>query len=227
MSIEIDGVQETSPAPANSIPVVETAETKSDDKESNIAALRIKKEALEKENNELKTRLSQFDKSKDSLPLEGTGKVETPDPLKVIFNRDIKEASLQWNKKNKVTTEEWTAIREKVSLKGDETLTEIQEKIDEVYHALPTVRERREKELIAKGKRLAMNNISDDDMDMSGGGDVDMDKGNEAPLSTKEKNFLKTFGVTPDEQKKIDTSSNPNAWQEGKSPIRKFFEAGK
>jgi hypothetical protein len=209
--------------PTNPNPVVEPNKD-GDDKDKNIAALRTRKEALEKENDQLRKDIEEARKAPK--------KEEKPDPvkddtMKVIFDRDTREATRQWTKGNKVTAEEWKSIQEKVSLNGDETISEITDKIDEAYQSLPHVREKREKDLIEKGKKIAMTNFQDDELDIGGGGDVDLGGGGEANLTGKEKGFLSSFGVSPDEQKKIDKTKNPNSWQPGPSPTRKFFDGSK
>lgn len=189
-------------------------------KDKNFANLRKKAEDLERENAELRDRLGKEDKR--SLVEEKDD--ESNDTKKYIFERDIKEATRQWNKKNQISTEEWGQIRKKVSLKGDETESEIYDKIDEAYQTLPSVRDKREKELVEKGRKEAMQSFRDDELDLGSGGDIDTGGGEAPRLTTKEKTWLKAFGVSPEEQKKIDKSGNTAEWkirEEAERGIRK------
>ncbi len=191
----------------------ESVETKSDkeinNKDKNFAELRKKASTLEKENAELRQKLE----SNKTIEKDEEKKPEKADPLKVVFERDLKDVAREWNKKNKVTADEWAELKKRVTLKGDETRGEIQDKIDEAYHSLPGTRAKREKELIEKGKRQAMREFNDEELDTGSGGDVDMGSGNEPRFNSKEKNFLKTFGVTAEEAKQIDKSSdNYTGW---------------
>lgn len=203
-----------------------------DDKSNNLAALRKKNKELEDENARLKA--GEGDKKDSSRSLltedeedEEDSKSKKLDPIKVVFQRDVKEATHQWNKKNKVSSEEWQQIQKKVSLTGEETLSEISDKIDEAYNSLPSVRERRDKELIEKGKKIAMTQFQDEELDSFGGGDSGNSQGETPKGTAKERKFLSSFGVTPEEQKKIDRSANPNEWTPGPSPVRKFFDGAK
>lgn len=209
---------------------VDGGEGSGDDKLINLAALRKKLDATSAENASLKKALEESKGAVDrTLLTEEEKKPKKDDTVKVLFERDVKEATIQWTKKNKVTNEEWAAIKARVSLKGDETLTEIVDKIDETFNSLPSVRERRETEIAKKAKLETMRQFQDNELDFGGGGDT-VDYGNNngtTILNSKESKFLKAFGVTPEEQKSINKEKNTNQWEDGKSPTRKFFEAPK
>ena len=151
-------------------------------------------------------------------------KTSKNDTLQVIFARDMKEAVHQWNKKNKVSSEEWAQIKSKVSLNGDETVSEIQDKIDEIYQNIPAVREKREKMLIEKGKKIAMSEFQDEEMDIGGGGDVDFGDKTEIRVNTKTKKWAKGLGLSEKEIKEVDDSEEVNQWKAGKQATRKFFQ---
>lgn len=221
---------------------VELDSDKGDDKTNNFAALRKQRDdalaeiaRLKAEKGETDFSLKADDDSDADDEDEEDSKKESKDskeesPLKIIFDRDVKEATRQWSKKNKVSQDEWNKIRSKVSLTGKETVSEIYDKIDEAYQALPSVREKRDKELIEKGKKLAMRQAQDDELDSFSGGDsgsLGDDSGQSTKVTPTEKKFLSSFGVTADEQKKIDKEANPNEWSEGPSPTRKFFDGAK
>lgn len=176
-----------------------------DDKDKNFAELRTKKEQLEKENEDLRKENESLKKPADD------SKKDIQDPLKVVFDRDLKEATFQWSEKNKPTADDWAELKKKVTFKGDETLSEIKAKMSEAYETLPSVKQRKEKELIDKGRKQAMREFNDEEMDFGGGGDVDLGGGsNTSQLNSKEKKFLKNFGVTPEEAKKINKDETPN-----------------
>ena len=233
MTEDLKDVLGGSSAPAKPTGVVEPKDGDGDDKDKNFANLRKKSSDLETENARLKAELEaakgspNLDDAKKKDEDNKSGKDD--DPLVKVFKRDVKEAALQWNQKTKVTPEEWSQIQAKVSLNGDETITEIKSKIDEAYHSLPGTRQKRDRELIEKGKKIGMGQIQDDELDLGGsGGDGEFGGGGSpTTLNPKEKNFLKNFGVTPEEQKKIDKEANANTWDEGKSPSRKFFDGGR
>lgn len=219
--------------PNKSAADVEAGKDKVDDKDKNFAALRTKIESLEKENEELKKGKAPIEDDKRDL---NTGKDDeedeseddeddTPDPIKVVFDRDVREATNLWNKKNKVTADEWKQIKAKVSLTGDETVSEIQDKIDEAYASLPEVRKKRDQELIDKGRKQAMSEHTDEELDMGGGGEgYGESRGSEPVLNPKEKKFLNNFGVSKEDQKGIDKSQNTSSWKTGKSATRKAFQ---
>jgi hypothetical protein len=215
--------------PADETKEVEPKDSEVDDKNKNFAELRKQLEKERQEKADLQ-RLLEEKKEKDStLNIEGDEPGEKPkkadDTLKIVFQRDMKEAVHQWQEKTKVSAEEWAQVKAKVSLKGDETISEIKAKISEAYISLPTVRERREKELIEKGKRMAMSEFSDDELDIGGGGDADFSGDVETHFTARERKFLDSMGVTPEERKKINKNATTNDWQIGQSPTRKFFQA--
>lgn len=189
---------------------VESPVAKLDDKETNLANLRRKNEALEKELATLK--------GGDAPAKTGS------DPLEIIFTRDLKEASRQFAKQNKVSAEEWATMKEKINFNGDETMSEIMEKIQDTYESIPTVKKRKETELIEKGKKLAMLNIQDHELDFSGGGNSDAQTGEQTTFNQKERKWLSAFGVSQDDRNKIDKKKTSySEWTEGQSPVRKFF----
>lgn len=209
-----------------------------DDKQKNLANLRKKSEALEKENAELKKQLESKgsdnrtlgeedddEEDKDKGKEKKIEKKSDSDPLEIVFKRDLKEATRTWNKKNKVTDEEWGEVKKRVSLKGDETQSEIFEKIDEAYSNLPSTRKKREKEIFDKGKKAAMSEHTDDELDFGGGGaDVDLEgSGGATQLNSKSKKWGKGLGLTDKELKEVDMEEDPNAWKPGKQATRKFF----
>lgn len=206
--------------------VVEPSDSKGDDKAKNFAELRRKLEATEAEKAELARKLAEKEENNRSLG-DDEEKDKKPDPtIKVLFERDLKEATRQWNKANKATAEEWAVIKSKVSLRGDETMSEISDKIDEAYHSLPSVREKREKEIALKARKEAMREFSDDELDSGGaGGDVDLGGGTPTRLNDKTKKWARGLGLTPEEMKDIDEDSDPSDWKIGPSPTRKFFQA--
>lgn len=209
--------------PAEGKPAVEAGKPEGDDKDKNFASLRKKLEETEKELARVK---AEKEKEVDRSLAGDEPEVKKPkadDTLKVIFERDVKEATRLWNKKTTVSSEEWAQIKSKVQLKGDETQSEIQDKIQEAYESLPGVRQKRDKELIEKGKRLAMSEFSDDELDMGGGGDVDLGGGGEVRVSKQTKTWATRLGLSEKEIKEVDTESNPNEWSEGKQATRKFF----
>jgi len=208
---------------------VVTPSEEGDDKNKNFAELRKQLEEERREKAELKRQLEGKQEKDNILNIEGDEveekKPKADDTLKIIFQRDMKEAVHQWQSTNKVTPEEWAQIKGKVSLKGDETLSEIKSKISEVHQSLPTVRAKRDKELIEKGKRMAMSEFSDDELDIGGGGDADFGGETETRFTSQEKRFMDSMGVTPEERKKIKKDGTTNEWQVGQSPTRKFFQA--
>lgn len=219
--------------PAEEDEVVET-EDSADDKKANFANLRKKAETLEKENEILRKQIDAKAEADRSLIQKKEeiekGEIEEDEkskdsPLKIIFERDMKEAVRQWNKKNKVSSEEWVQIKSKISLNGEETLSEIQDKIDEVYQSIPSVREKRDKALIEKGKKLAMSEFQDEELDIGGGGgDSDFGGQAETRLNAKSKTWAKGLGLSDKEIKEVDSEADSNQWKVGKSATRKFFQ---
>lgn len=216
---------------------VEDTESKGDDKETNLAKLRQAKEKAEKERDDALAELAKQAKNNERTlgespePSEESGKEtkkETKkDDLSLVFQRDLKDVTRVWNKKNTVSDEEWEAIRSRVSLKGDETRSEIEEKIDEAYQSLPSVRKKREQELIELGRKQAMGETRDDEMDFTGGGDTDYGSERKVRVDSRTKNFAKRVGGLTDEDfGNIDPDENPNEWKTGKEPTRKFFQPG-
>jgi hypothetical protein len=209
-------------APAKEGETVEVKPT-SDDKDKNFAELR--KQLKEKEDEIARLKADKEpDRSLETKDAKEEKETKKVDPLKAVFERDLKEATIQWNTGKNVSNEDWAAIKGKVSLNGDETISEIKAKIDEAYNSLPHVREKREKDLIEKGKREAMQQFQDDELDIGGGGEADLGGETEPRFTTKEKGWLNAFGVKPEERKAIKRDADTNEWQIGKSPTRKFFQ---
>lgn len=228
---ENKGVPETPPAPPADTKVVETKGTDGDDKIKNFAELRKKNEIIEKENEELRKRLAAVGdtgerslEAKDEDDEKESKPKKVDETLKVIFSRDLKEATREWNRGKTVPAEEWNQIKSKVKLTGDETKSEIMDKIDEAYQSLPTVRAKREKALIEKGRKLAMGEFQDEELDMGGGGDIDFGGMVEPSFTTKEKSFMDSMGLSPEERKKINKTSTTKDWETGPAPTRKFFQ---
>lgn len=227
MPEEKTDVQEVSSTPEEKVEGQEPNTEPSNDKDQNFANLRAEKERLEKELAEARAQSQQNDRSLSVEPEETPS--EKPqdnnvDTLKVIFERDAKEATRMWNRKNEVTAEEWQTIKSKVALRGDETQSEIYDKIDEAYHSLPSTREKREKELIEKGKQEAMRQFSDEELDVSTGGDADYSGTPQPRYNQKTKAWAKGLGLSDEELSKVDTDGDPSAWTEGPQAKRAFFE---
>jgi hypothetical protein len=55
-----------------------------------------------------------------------------------------------------------------------------------------------------------MREFQDDELDLGGGGDVDLGGGSEPRFTTKENKWLDGFGVKKEERKKIDKAGNPS-----------------
>jgi hypothetical protein len=209
---------------------VEAGASEGNDKDKNFAELRKAKEAAEARAAELERQLAgngegQSKQRTLAAPDEGAGEGKKSDDASVLFERDMREASYRWSKTNKdVTDQEWQAIQSKVSLKGDETVSEIEDKISEAYEGLPTVREKRDQQLIEKGKKEAMRQFRPDEMDLSGG-DVDLGGGEgQVRHSAKEQAWLRSFGVKPGDAAKIDREADTSGWQEGPQATRKPFQ---
>ena len=147
---------------------------------------------------------------------------------KIAFNRDLQDVARGWNKEHNVSDSEWAEIQKKVTFTGKELRSEILEKINEAHQSLPTVRQQREKALKDEGRKEAMREIQDQELDLGGGGEGDMGEGGGEPRFTpKERRWMDAFGVGDDTRKKINKSKNTNQWEEGKSPRRKFFEGAR
>ena len=214
--------EESSPSTDSEEENVDPDSDEENDKDKNFSALRKKNKSLEEENKELKEKNESLEETEGDRNLEKDDeddpekdKKEKPSDVdKKLFDRDMKKAVRNWNSKNKVSKEEWAKIKDKVSFEGNEDDDQIYEKINDAYSSLPGVREKREKELKEEGKKEAMNEFQDSEMDFGGGGDIDHGGTNEPRFTQKEKSWLKTFGVTKEEQKKIDKSSTShNDWE--------------
>jgi len=187
------------------------------DKESNLAKLRNlvrqereQREALQKKLEEgVSKNETPTEFSLDSEEDKGKGS----DFNKVIFQRDMKKAVNRWSKEHKVSKEQWDNVRKSVSLKGDELDDEIYDKIQSAYSSLPEVRETREKELIEKGKKEAMQQFQDSELSFGGGGDAGYSGQPKKKFSDKEKKMLDVFGVTSEERDNIDKDGNPSDWK--------------
>jgi hypothetical protein len=216
-----------SSAPAPEAREVETPAEGGDDKDNNFKALRAQIAEKDAEIARLQSLSDSKERSlsEDHEELEKAPEVKKEsDSLTVLFSRDKKEATLQWNSEHNVSNEEWSEIQKRVSLKGDETVSEIKRKIDDAYYSIPSVREQREKELFEKGKKEAMRQLSDEEMDTGfGGGDVDLGDGRQVRHNGATKAFAKSFGLSEEDLKNIDTEGNPNQWKEGKEAKRSFF----
>lgn len=207
---------------------VESDDDSDSDKDKNFSELRKTKQRLEKENRELRQKLEEEGEDR-SLDLGGEDqeeKKEQKDPLKAVFERDVRDATREWNKENEATAEEWAQVRKRITLTGEETRSEIYDKIDEVYNTLPDVRKRREKQLIEKGKKEAMGQFQDSELDIGGGGDVDLGEGKSPRFTPKEKAWLDGMNVPKEERKKIDKDADPSEETLGKEATKKFFVPG-
>lgn len=217
-------------------PDVESGDDKGKDKDKNFAELRKKNEQLEKDLAE-ERRLRQEEANKRKLDVKEEdddedeeedkdkdpkkSKSEISEATRLMFDRDMKKAVRSWNSKNKVTADEWAAIKKRVSLNGDELDSEIEEKIDAAYHSIPSVREKRDKELILKGKKEAMKEFQDEELDLGGGGDGDLGGGDAPRFNSKEKKWLDGFGVNQEARNKIDKSSDDHRNWKVLDPARK------
>jgi hypothetical protein len=200
-----------------------------DDKDNNLAALRKKLADAEKERDEAIRKLTEKgggaegDRSLD-LPGDTTPPEKKPeaaaatedDPIKKIFKRDLKEAAIQWNATNKVSVEIWNKIRSKVAFNGDETLSEIKAKLDDAYHSIPEVRVEREKSIREEGKKEAMKDHFDDDLDLPGGGSGEgggsgaQGAGTRVPRETRA--WGRGLGLTDKEISAVDPDRDPSEW---------------
>lgn len=189
--------------PAEGGEEVENRAPEGDDKDKNFAALR----------KQLKEREEEIERLKSGTSPEGErslGEERKSDPL---FERDLKDATYEWNKNHKISKDDWDSIKSKVSLKGDETRSQILDKIDEAYSNLPSVRQIKEKELIEKGKQEALRQMNDNELDIGSGGDVDFG-GDPAPkINKKTRDFARAMGMKDEDIKKVDMSANPNEWK--------------
>lgn len=186
-----------------------------DDKDKNFAELR--RQLKEKEDEIARLKSGKTDD--DSKPFE-LGNLPEPDKkdpanvaLRQVFERDLKEATLQWTGANKVTPEQWQEIRKNVRLTGTETLTEIKNAISKEYHALPSVREEREKALKEEGKKEAMNQHFDDETSLPGGGHGGAGGGQgntRIPKVTRD--WGKRLGLTDKELEAVDPEADSNDW---------------
>ena len=203
------------------------------DKDKNFRALERKRKELEEENERLRIQLEEKKESELNLDPEDGGK-ESPekeegekseDPLAIVFKRDVKEAVRVWAKKTPVSSELWRKIKSKVSLKGDETVSEIQDKIQEAYDSLPEVRQAREAEIAKKAKQEAMNMFQDDELDVGSGGDSEFESKKPIQVNSKTKSFAKHVGGLSDKEiSEVDESEDPSQWKIHKTPTRKFFQ---
>jgi hypothetical protein len=198
---------------------VEGETTPENDKDKNFAELRKKSEALEKENKELRERVENGDSARtladDPKPEKKVEKKE--DTLGVLFQRDMKEAVIQWNNENKISTEDWATIKSKISLKGDETLSEIKGKINDVYNSIPTVRAEKDKALVEKGRKEAMQQFRDDELDIGSGGDVNLGDGVNHRHNSKTKSWAKGLGMTDKKLADVDPDGD-TGWKEFEEP---------
>jgi len=197
--------------PTESEEDVETLKDEGDDKSKNFAELRKQLKEAQEERDRYK---ALTEKPEESRTLADKPKIEKPkeegDPL---FSRDLKDATYEWNKTNKVSNEEWQAIKSKVSLTGEETRSQILDKITEAYQSLPSIRQKREQDLINKAKQEAMRQMSDDELDIGGGGDVSLGGENTPKIDKKTRMWAKAMGMTDEQIAKVDTNENPNEWK--------------
>jgi hypothetical protein len=224
MELDKKDVQEIV-SPAEEKKPVEGDNSEGDDKNKNFAELRKQLENERAEKATLLEKLKQQEEGERNLGGDASddGKHKETDVVKVIFERDKRDAVKEWGKTHSVAADVWAQVKTKVSLKGDETRSEIIEKIDEAYQSLPSVRVEREKKIADEARRKAMSEFNDDELDLGSGGDINLGDGAVPRFTPKEKKILDAMGVTADERKNINKDANPNEWQNGKSPVRKFF----
>jgi len=185
--------------------LVEDLESSADDKDINVGNLRKKIEDLEKEKEDreekekkardlsLKKEEEEDDEEKKKKEEEERKKKEEEENKEgsPIFKRDLKEASLKWNKANKASKEEWEEVKKNIVLNGDETESEIIDKIDNTFKNIPAVRKRLDDELVNKGKKQAMENFQDSELDIGGGSGEGGEEGEEVTqLNRKENKFV-------------------------------------
>lgn len=231
-----NGVPENPPTPpASEEAKVEPPKEGEDDKNKNFTALRDKNKILEeknadlikeKEEREKKERdLLGGDTSPDDSEKDKKDKKDTDSTLEKIFKRDVREASAQWSSDNEASTEEWEQMRSTIAFTGEETVSEIKKKMTTVFNAIPEVRKRLDKALVDKGKKQAMQNFQDDEMDIGAGGDVDNSSGEtETRLNPQEQKFLKGMRTSKKARQGIKKDGETNEWKEGKEPKREFFQ---
>lgn len=224
MELDKKDVQDIVP-PAEGQKPVEGGSPEGDDKNKNFAELRKQLETERAEKAALLERLKAQDEGERALGGDDpdAGKHKETDVEKVIFERDKRDAVKEWGKTHPVAADVWAQVKTKVSLKGNETRSEILEKIDEAYQSLPTVRTAREKQIADEARRKAMTEFQDDELDMGGGGDINLGDGAMPRFTQKEKKILDAMGVPAEDRKSIDKDANPNEWKTGTSPTRKFF----
>lgn len=216
-------------------PNISDDEGEGDDREENFANLR-KKLKDEKEKNAILASENEILKkggdrsldlgNDDQDPNKGNKpkKDESSETIKIVFARDMKEAVRQFTKKTKVTNEEWQQIKSKVSLKGDETLSEIADKIEEAHQSLPSVIKKREEAAFNKGRQHAMTDFNDEELDFGNGGDIDLgNSGSSKGIDSRSAKFAKNMGLTNEEIKKTDLDADTKEWQQGNSPVKKAF----
>ena len=211
--------------PADEKKPVEGGDSEGDDKNKNFAELRKQLDNERAEKAALLERIKQKEEGERNLGGDAPddGKNKDTDVVKVIFERDKRDAVKEWGKTHPIAADVWAQVKTKVFLSGNETRSEILEKIDEAYQSLPTVRTEREKRIADEARRKAMSEFNDDELDLGGGGDINLGDGAMPRFTQKEKKILDAMGVTADERKNINKDANPNEWQNGKSPVRKFF----
>ncbi len=230
---DVDGV--VNPSPADDGGNTDDGQG-GDDKDKNFTNLRAKlkiaeaeKERLAAENEALRNGGGDRSLDLDTEPVvvpkakPDQKPDESNEVSAVIFKRDMKEAVLTWNRENKVEPEEWAMIKKGVNLKGDETLSEIKEKIQSAYEALPSVRAKRDQALIDKGRKEAMRDFNDDEMDFGGQGDADMGAIPAVRVSSKARSFAKSMGMSDKDIQSVG-DEDPNQWADGRKPVRKFFQ---
>lgn len=199
--------------PADQGVVVENGNQGGDDKDKNFSELRRQLAEKDAEIERLKGGAGDERNLAPKGDDDGKG-AKKPDPMVAIFERDQREAVRLWNKQHKVTPEMWAEIKNRVQLNGDETVSEIQDKIDDAYSSLPAVQKEREDRIRNEERQKAMREFSDDDLDLGTGGSGNAGGGDGgAPrFNSKERGILKAFGVTPEEAKNIDRNAETNEW---------------
>lgn len=203
-------------------------ESKENNTKDNLANLRQLKEKAERERDEALAKLNERDSQDFSLDSKAEEKEEQPAGESAIFKRDMKEATRLWTRANKPTSEQWAQIKSKVTLNGDETQSEIEDKIQEAFDGLPDVRQKREEQIRQEERKKLMGDFNDNELDVGTGGDFDPGSGDQpVRLSAKDKAFAKNVGgLTDEEIAKIDLDGDPSRDEDGqhKMPIRQPFQ---
>lgn len=200
------------------------------DKDKNFAELRTAKEKAEADLQAYKAKFGELPSEDDDDALSdpadliddepdskkdgdgaanGQGDKPSPDANQVAFKRDVREAATQFTQETKVTKAQWAQIKNSVKLTPEMTVSQIKAAIKNVYEALPDVRQAREASIKEEGKKEAMGQLHDTDMDLPGGGNENGNGGgNSQPRIPREtRAWGKSLGLSDSEM--ADVSDEP------------------